>query len=116
MWSLTQPNTQHETDAGPHILLSYSSSVVFFFFFFNIVSSSFFFLKVLLPGTLRYQEDSVFLPTDLTPNAIMYFQRHAHAYFPTASLGDGYLHNTSEDKILLFLNNLQKLLACRSKP
>lgn len=52
------------------------------------------------------------LPTDLTPNSIMYFQRLADVCFPTASLRDGYLHNTSRDKILLFLNKLQKLLAC----
>lgn len=81
-------------------------------FFLTIVSSSSFFLKVLLLGVLKYQEDSMLLPTDLTPNEITYLRRHAYVYFPTVSLGGGYLHNTSCDKILLFLNNLQKLLAC----
>lgn len=81
-------------------------------FFLTIVSSSSFFLKVLLLGVLKYQGDSMLLPTDLTPNEIMYFRQHAYVYFPTVSLGDGYLRNTSRDKILLFLNNLHKLLAC----
>lgn len=85
------------------------------FFFFKIVSFSSFFLKVLLLGILKYQEDSLFLPADLTSNVTMYFQQHAYVYLPRVSLGNGYLHNPSHNKILLFLNNLQKLLALHRK-
>lgn len=49
-----------------------------------------------------------------TANEIWYFDSK-HLHFPKVSLGDGYRHNTSHDKIPLFLSNLKKLLTYHRK-
>lgn len=49
-----------------------------------------------------------------TSNEIWYFDSK-HVHFPKVCLGDGYIHNTSHDKILHFLSNLKKFLTWHRK-